>query len=137
MQCQEFQRLINRLRDGELPEGESTVVFQHLAECTECRGFFFALQALDGALTRIAEPVPYRSASPRAELPASLQPRSWWNQRVALRLPILALLICVIAAGVILAVPGNALLRTPQPIYVTKLPPVVVDADTAPSEPRQ
>jgi anti-sigma factor RsiW len=137
MQCQELQRLINRLRDGELPEGESTGVFHHLSLCKECRAFFFALQALDGALARIADRVPYRPASPRADLLASLQPRSWWNQRVALRLPILALLICVIAAGVIMAVPGDAFLRAPQPIYVTKLPTVVVDADTAPPEPRQ
>jgi anti-sigma factor RsiW len=135
MNCQDTQRLISKLHDGELPAEISAGVFQHLSACTECRDFFFSLQALDRAMDRIADRLPSAVSSLSALPSAFPRPHTWWNQRVALRLPVLALLICAIAASVFLVLPGGVLSREPQSIYVTKLPTVVVDATTAAPQP--
>jgi len=136
MDCTEYQRLTSTLRDGELTRDESARVFGHLSVCTECREFYFELQVLDGALNRIVDHLPPGSEirMPAATIP--LHPRSWWNQRVALRVPVFALLLCAIAASLVVLLPGSPLYREPESIYITQLPTVVVDATTAPPEPR-
>jgi predicted anti-sigma-YlaC factor YlaD len=137
MDCTGYQQSISKLRDGELPSGESAGVFLHLSTCVECREFYYALQTLDGALNRIAGKLPSSSEARPAVISAALQAHSWWNQRVALRLPVLALLLGAIVVSLYVVIPGNSMFREPQSIYVTKLPTVVVDAATAPPEPRQ
>ena len=137
MDCTGYQRLLSRLRDGELPSDESAGVFLHLSTCGVCREFYHALQTLDGAMNRIAQNIPSGSESRPVAIPVPLQAHKWWNQRVALRLPVLALVLCAIAVSLFVLLPGSSLFREPQSIYVTKLPTVVVDAATAPPEPRQ
>ena len=137
MECMGFQQLISRLRDGELPSGESAGVFQHLSVCEHCRDFYYALQALESAMGRIADRVPHGSRVRPLPLPGAVRTQKWWNQQVALRLPVLALLLCAFAVSLIVLLPGSSLFREPQAIYVTKLPTVVVDATTAPPEPMQ
>jgi anti-sigma factor RsiW len=139
MDCTEYERLISRLRDGELPSGESAGVFRHLSTCEACREFYDVLQELEGALNRIPHQLPSGSEARAVAPPVSpsLLAQWWWNRRVSLRLPVLALFLCAIAVSLFVLLPGSALLREPQSIYVTKLPAVVVDATTAPSEPRE
>ena len=88
-------------------------------------------------MNRIAQNIPSGSESRPVAIPVPLQAHKWWNQRVALRLPVLALVLCAIAVSLFVLLPGSSLFREPQSIYVTKLPTVVVDAATAPPEPRQ
>jgi len=137
MNCMSSQQLISRLRDGELPSGESAGVFEHLSVCENCRDFYYALQALEGALGRIADHVPHRSGVRPLPLPGAVKEGMWWNHQVSLRLPVLALLLCAFLVSLIVLLPGSSLFREPQAIYVTKLPTVVVDATTAPPEPMQ
>jgi anti-sigma factor RsiW len=134
MTCTDYQQRISKLHDGELPSEESAEVFQHLGVCGECRRFYFELQALDGAIRRIADAVP---ASMSAKPPTMRFPvqHSLWDRRIALRVPVAALLLCIIIAGMVALLPGSSLLREPQAIYVTKLPTVVVEATA--SSPRQ
>lgn len=137
MDCTGYERSISRLRDGELPSDESAGVFLHLSTCGACREFYTTLQTLDGALNRIAQEIPSGSEVRPAAIPVPLRPHKWWNQRVSLRLPVLAIVLCAIAVSMFVLLPGSTLLREPRSIYVTKLPTVVVDAATAPPEPRQ
>lgn len=137
MECTEYQRSINRLRDGELTADESAAVFGHLASCTECRRFYFELQALDGALRRIPDRIPAVSDTRPLPLPAAMQARSWWDRRVALRVPVLALLLCATVAGLFALLPGGPFSREPESIYVTQLPAVVVETSMTPPKPRQ
>lgn len=137
MNCPDYEQRISRLLDGELPSGESGGVFVHLSACEACREFFHALQSLDGALNRVARNLPSGTGDYGMPLPGFLQPRTWWNQQVALRVPVLALLICAIVVSLFMALPGSPLFRESRAIYVTKLPTVVVNASTAPLEPRQ
>jgi anti-sigma factor RsiW len=132
MECNEFEQRISRLRDGELPQEESAEVFRHLAECGECRSFFHQLQALDRALNDVAVAVPDATAVRASAFPVAVPSRRLWERRVALRLPVAAILLCVIIAGVVALLPGSNLFHEPQAIYVTKLPTVVVEA-TPPS----
>ena len=136
MDCTGYQRMVSRLQDGELPSDESAGVFLHLSTCGVCREFYLALQTLDGAMNRIALEIPSGSEARQVVIPVPLRPRNWWNQRVALRLPVLALLLCAIAVSLFVLLPGSSLFHEPESIYVTKLPTVVVDAATAPPEPR-
>ena len=137
MDCTEYQRSISRLRDGELQAEEAAAIFGHLSSCAECRRFYFELQALDGALHRIADRMPTVSEDRRFSLPASVHARSWWDRRVALRVPVFALLLCAIAVSLFALLPGGPFSREPESIYVTQLPTVVVETSMAPPEPRQ
>jgi predicted anti-sigma-YlaC factor YlaD len=137
MECTEYQRLISRLQDGELPSGETAGVFLHLSMCGTCREFYQELQVLDGALNRIADRLPSESAVRAIERPVAVRTHNWWNQRVALRVPVLGLLLCAMAVSLFLLIPGSSPFNKAEQIYVTKLPTVVVDATTAPPEPRQ
>ncbi len=137
MDCTGYQQSISRLRDGELPSDESAGVFLHLSTCGECREFYHALQTLDGAMNRIAGGIPSGPEVRQVAMPVPLRAHTWWDQRVALRLPVLALLLCAIAVSLFVLLPGSSLFHEPESIYVTKLPTVVVDANTAPPEPRQ
>ncbi len=136
MDCTGYERSISRLRDGELPSDESTGVFLHLSTCGTCREFYYALQTLDGAMNRIARDVPSGSEARQAAIPVPLRVHKWWDRQVALRVPVLALLLCAVAVSLFVLLPGSSLFRGSESIYVTKLPTVVVDANTAPSEPR-
>ena len=135
MDCNDYQRLVSRLRDGELPADESTEVFRHLSACGTCREFYHALQVMDNALGRIADTLPPDSTQRFIALPDPYQTDRWWNQRVALRLPVIGILLCAIVLGLFVLLPQSSFFREPESIYVTKLPTVVVDATTAPPEP--
>ena len=136
MECQDYQRLVSRMHDGELPPDESAEVFLHLATCGVCREFYSSLRVLDGALNRIADHLPSDRAARPLAIPAPVEPNRWWNRHVAMRVPVFALLLCAIALSLFVLIPGSPLSREPESIYVTKLPTVVVDAQTAPLGPR-
>lgn len=136
MECQDYQRLVSRMHDGELPPDESAEVFLHLATCGVCREFYSSLRVLDGALNRIADHLPEDRAVRPPVIPSPVESNRWWNRQVAMRAPVFALLLCAIALSLFVLIPGSPFSREPEAIYVTKLPTVVVDAQTAPLGPR-
>lgn len=54
MNCEQYQEHISRLLDDELAREQTAAVFRHLAECAECRSFFFSVQEIRHAL--LADP---------------------------------------------------------------------------------
>lgn len=137
MECMDYQRLINRLHDGELPSEDSARVFLHLSACAECRDFYTGLRILDSAMNRLADRMPSEDELQSPPSPVAFRPQQWWNRQVALRLPVVALLLCAIAVSLFMLIPGTSLFRSPESIYVTRLPAVVVEASAAPSQPMQ
>ena len=135
MECMDYQRLINRLHDGELPSEDSGRVFLHLSACAECRDFYSGLRILDSAMNRLADHLPSEDELRSTPPPIAFQPRHLWNRQVSLRLPVLALLLCAIAVSLFMLIPGTSLFRSPESIYVTRLPAVVIEASAAPSQP--
>ena len=137
MECMDYQRLISRLHDGELPSEDSARVFLHLSACAECRDFYTGLRVLDGAMSRLADRLPTEDELRSTPSPVAFRPQQWWNRQVALRLPVLAILLCAIAISLFMLIPGTSLFRSPESIYVTRLPAVVVEASAATSQPMQ
>jgi predicted anti-sigma-YlaC factor YlaD len=136
MECQDYQRLVSKMHDGELSSDETAEVFLHLSTCGACREFYSSLRVLDGALNRIADHLPSGRAARPLAIPTPAESDRWWNRQVAMRVPVFALLLCAIALSLFALLPGGPLSRDPEAIYVTKLPTIVVDAQTAPLDPQ-
>jgi predicted anti-sigma-YlaC factor YlaD len=139
MSCSEHQLMISKLLDGEVLPGASEGTFGHLASCGECRGFYHQLQALNSSLDRIAEPLPEKGAM-ELWLPGVLtpgKPQPWWNRQVQLRLPVLGLLLCALAAAIFFSFSRGFSLREPETVYVTKIPAVIITADVPSSNLKQ
>ena len=131
MNCQEQQRRISALMDGELSALESGAVFRHLAECDGCRTFYHRLIALSNALNRSEVPAPGVGVQvPPAPPPWSKhQPGSWWKQRVSVRMPVVALALCAIMASVLFLVLELSRTKQSETVYVTRLPAVIITAE--------
>lgn len=123
MNCDDYQRMISKLIDREIRHAESAAVFGHLAECALCRNFYHDLQALNSSLDRLADAVPEGMVREfrRPSVPSMMRPQTLWAQRIPLRLPVLALLVCVVLASVFMSF-------STETVYVTKLPATVVTA---------
>ena len=52
MACTDYQRITNKLLDGEIKAASNSDVFAHLAGCAECRGFFDAIMILAREMDR-------------------------------------------------------------------------------------
>jgi len=131
MECNDYQRLISRLHDGELASGDMTDVFLHLSACGECRDFYRGLQTLDRTMNRLAVPLPADDAVQSTTPAVTFRQQPWWNRNVALRLPVFALLVCAVAVSLLTLIPGTSFFRSPESIYVTKMPAVVVEASVS------
>ena len=132
MSCDDYQRMISKLIDGEVLQAESAALFGHLAECVVCRGFYHELQNVSSSLDRLADVVPeglIREFRPPS-FPSLMRPQTLWSRRIPLRLPVLALLVCVILASVLMSFSTDT-------VYVTKLPTTVVTAESIASNPKE
>jgi predicted anti-sigma-YlaC factor YlaD len=131
MSCDDNQKMISKLIDGEVLQAESAAVFGHLAECTNCRGFYDELQKVSSSLDRLADAVPeglIREFRPPS-FPSLMRPQTLWSRRIPLRLPVLALLVCVILASFFMSF-------STETVYVTKLPTTVVTAELSETNPK-
>ena len=124
MSCDEHQLMISRLLDGELPPGASSGVFAHLAGCPECQLFYHRLQTLNASLEQVAGGE--RESERGEDATGRALPGRFWKRRVTVRFPILALLLCVVAAGILFSFFGPSRFRTPEAVYIAKFPAVVV-----------
>jgi predicted anti-sigma-YlaC factor YlaD len=129
MNCNDHQQMISRLLDGEMSQSESTALFRHLSECSECRGFYHQLQTLEASLDQFEEhlpkPIGTWDHSPQFRSPLKAQPI--WSRHVSLRFPVLALLLCGIAAGILFSFLE---IHKAETVYVTRLPAVVITPET-------
>jgi len=132
MNHEQAQEQVSRFVDNDLPEKESAVFFAHLAECLQCREFFRAALQLRSGLKTDTMPVPagVDSKLRRQFSTSTSKPRRsgsvLWGRTVTLRVPALALLICIVAVVAVLTSSGRSLLRGPETVYVTKLPAVII-----------
>jgi predicted anti-sigma-YlaC factor YlaD len=129
MNCNDHQQLISRLLDGEMLPEESMHLFRHLSECSECRGFYHQLRTLNASLDQIEEHLPKPMGtwkdSPHFRSPFKAQPL--WSRHVSLRFPVLALLLCGIAAAILFSF---LQIHKAETVYVTRLPAVVITPET-------
>ncbi len=123
MSCDDYQRKISKLIDGEVQQAESAEVFAHLAECPACRNFYHDLQNVSSSLDRLADTVPEGTLRElRApNLQTLMKPQTFWGRQVPVRLPVLALLVCAILASVFMSF-------STETVYVSKLPATIVTA---------
>lgn len=130
MTCEEYQREISMLVDGELDEGRSGAVFGHLGACGECRRFYYQVQNLHAALEQVRTAGVPASAPLRQPQPARrVAPvRRFWSNRITLRLPVAAALVVVFALALFFSVQRGLMPGEQETVYLTKLPPVVVTA---------
>ena len=130
MSCDDYQRMISKLIDGEVPQSDSAGVFGHLSECAVCRDFYHELQKVTSSLDRLADSVPEGTIREfRApNLQTLMRPQTFWGRQVPVRLPVLALLVCAILASVFMSF-------TTETVYVTKLPATIVTAQISQTNP--
>lgn len=143
MNHDQYEEQAIQLLDGELSEDDSITLHTHLSTCKECRGFLQSLITLRSCLAENQLSVP-TSADKRlhqllvgqhySKIPAL--PRQWWNRQVPMRLPVVALLFCLIAAGVLLSIFKQAPFHKPETVYITRLPAVIVTNEPVLSKPK-
>lgn len=128
----QFQEQISRLLDNDLHEEESISLFTHLLTCHECREFMQSSLKLRSGLAASSLNVPasvdmrlHQRFSPRT-VPMSTKARTLWSRQVTLGFPVVALFLCLVAAGAVLMLSGRSPFREPETVYVTRLPAVVV-----------
>ena len=115
--CDEYQELISAYVDGETSDPETSALFFHLGECSQCRAFMKSLLQL-------------RSVLQEHELPAPST--SLWKRTLAVSYPIAAAVaLAVLLSGFLLF---SQLTRSPitvrstqtEYVYLTSFPTVVV-----------
>lgn len=138
----QFQEQISRLLDNDLREEESTTLFTHMASCLECQEFLRSCLRLRSGLAADSLPVPastdkkLREQFSPAAAPKAVGARSLWSRHVAVRFPALVLLVCLVAAGAVLALSGRSPFYEPETIYVTRMPAVVITNGAAAVQPK-
>ena len=138
----QYQEQISRLIDNDLRGEDSAPLFTHLASCQECRDFIHSSLKLRSGLAsdllampaRVDKMLLQRFSSPAIPKPRSSQ--SLWNRQVTMRLPVVALLLCLIAVGAVLAFSGRSPFYEPETVYVTRLPAVVITTGTESAQPK-
>ena len=113
MNCEEYQRMINRFIDHEMKAIECTELFEHLATCEPCRQFYDAMIALGAELDKVHvsadEPV---AASWRPDRQSTLKFTD--QTRVAPRPSTLAfIIVAVFLVGLLFSV--NVTIEKPAP----------------------
>ena len=130
MTCDEYQREISKLVDGELDEQRSTAVFGHLGACAECRKFYYQVQNLHAALEQVQSGGVPESGSGARRLAKQMSPvRRFWSNRITVRLPVAAVLIVVFALALFFSVQRGLMPGEQETVYLTRLPAIVVTAN--------
>jgi len=138
----QYQEQISRLIDNDLRGEDSSPLFTHLASCQECREFIHSSLKLRSGLAadllitpaRVDKMLLQRFSSPVVQKLRSIQ--SLWNRQVTMRIPVVAFLLCLIAAGAVLVFSGRSPFSGPETIYVTRLPAVVVTNGQESAQPK-
>jgi anti-sigma factor RsiW len=138
----QYQEQISRLIDHDLREEDSSQLFTHMASCRECREFLNSSLRLRSGLAANSLATPSnldRTMQQRFISPVAPKPRnsqSLWRRQVTMRFPVVAFLLCLIAAGAVLAFSGRSPFSEPETVYVTRLPAVVITDGTESVQPK-
>ena len=116
--------------------------FPYIDPCQECREFIHSSLKLRSGLAadvlitpaRVDKMLLQRFSSPVVRKPRNIQ--SLWNRQVTMRIPVVAFLLCLIAAGAVLVFSGRSPFSGPETIYVTRFPAVVVTNGTESVQPK-
>ena len=133
MNCELCQNQISRLMDGELPIEESAEMFDHLGKCETCRKFYYQLRSLNlslGQLRQANVPLP-TGREVHTATKKSNQFDRFWSKQIPVRFPVLTLLVFALAIGVFFSIQMGFKPRERETVYLTKLPEVVVTANSA------
>lgn len=121
--CDEYQEFISAYVDGETSDHETSTLFFHLGECSNCRAFMRSVLQLQSVLRE-------------NELPVKLETRrmttSMWKRRLVVSYPIAAavalliLLSSFLLSSRMIQPPVNIKNTQTEYVYMTSFPPVVV-----------
>ena len=98
MTCEDHQRIINRFIDHEVKAAESALMFEHLAQCEECRQFYDSIVQVGVELDKVHSSIGETTEAFRAPGVAAnrqLIPRGDDQKRIAPRPSTLAFVIVV------------------------------------------
>jgi anti-sigma factor RsiW len=111
--CQDFERLISAQMDGAISQAEEAALNEHLRECRECREFQESAKEYRQLLRSLPEAEDEASVSVRGAVDS--KPRSFWGRRLAMPVPIAAVLALVMLVGWLLALfpPGERASQRP------------------------
>jgi len=116
MDCAYAQELISAFVDGELPEADKGVLFEHLAGCPDCRGFFESAirirslamrESLRAAPASLDEKIENELQSHRLRPRLAPPVRIAIPMRAAIAMAMLLILISVVVSPMVV--------RTPEP----------------------
>ena len=128
MTCDDYQLKISMLLDGEIAASDSGKIFSHMGNCTDCRLFWHNTLVLHGQLETIRSHAAQRTTTPW--IPKRMSTHSaWWNRPILLRAYAVSLILCVLISLSFLA-GRSRVFSTPETIYITKLPAVIVTSET-------
>ena len=125
--CEEYQEMISAYSDGELTDTETSTLFYHLGECSNCRAFMKSVMQLRSALKEI-------ELSTQVSSPAM---QSIWESKVSVMYSIAAVVVlAVLLSGFFLfnkvTEPPKIVERVEtQYVYMTSFPPVYVYANSS------
>lgn len=114
MSCAEIEMKLDLLLDGELPDTEGEVVFQHLAHCRDCRTYLSSYSQIRSTIRedRIAVPASLdEKVLGRAE-ETGHKALNVWRSRVIIPLPVAAAAVLCLAALTAFALLSD---REPEP----------------------
>jgi predicted anti-sigma-YlaC factor YlaD len=127
MTCDDYQIKISSLLDGEVPAADSGEIFSHMGSCADCRLFWHNTLALNGQLEIVSRQVARQitvSSMPKRTSTIS----AWWNRPIPIRAYLVSLFLCALIGLSFLTIKPH-LFGSPETIYVTKLPAVVVTSE--------
>ena len=128
MTCDEYQLKISALLDGEVAAADSAEIFNHLGNCPACRLFWHNLHALNAQMEIADSQTLHRIEVPQLPKNTPVIP-AWWNRPMPIRAYAVSLILCVLISLSFLA-GRSRVFSTPETIYITKLPAVVVTSET-------
>ena len=121
--CDEYQELISAYVDGETSDHETSGLFFHLGECSNCRAFMRSVLRLQSVLRE-------------NELPVKIETRpmtkALWKRRFVVSYPIAAVVaLLMLLSSFLLSsrmIQPTKIIKNTQTeyVYLTSFPPVVV-----------
>ena len=100
MSCAEIESKLDLLMDGELPANDDTAVFQHLAQCPECRRYMSTYAHIRGAIRReaVAVPASLDARILKGSTAANQREKKVWQNTIDIPIPLAAAaVVCLIA----------------------------------------